>query len=160
MADFKSGKIRENLEWSIEDNIFVKLETHFIIDLSNTPVNVKIYRYYAFYVEPDSKGADALSYKSGSEFFYAFLPLSTCFEKHWMWQSKRSNSCSLLYNPGMIHKGYKNFGDPLLKKLVKKLCISFTGEKPFPRFRTQNYYPVMYQEIVPDCKHYHSLLAQ
>ena len=41
-----------------------------------TRVNVKVDRYYAFYVEPDSKGTNAFSCNWESEFFYAFPPFS------------------------------------------------------------------------------------
>ena len=65
VAYFESRKIRRNLEWSIQNNRFLKIKTcfkfSFTFDLF-APENAKVGRYFAFYVEPDSEGTNAFSY--------------------------------------------------------------------------------------------------
>ena len=80
MADFQSRKIRENLEWSIEDHIFSHIKNYFqgsfTTDFFASSVNKKVSRYCAFYVEPDSVGTDAFSFSWQCGFFYVFPPFS------------------------------------------------------------------------------------
>ena len=66
IADFESRKIRENLKWSIQDDITSQIKNHFhcsfTIDLFASRVNKKVSRYHAFYVEPGSVETDAFSF--------------------------------------------------------------------------------------------------
>lgn len=63
---FESRKIKENLEWSIQDNMYLKIKIYFkcnfTTDLLVTLVNAKVDRYYAFYVQPYSEWTNAFSY--------------------------------------------------------------------------------------------------
>ena len=65
VIDFESRKIRENLEWSIQGCIFLKMLTffkcNFTTELFASRVNAKVDRFYAFYVQPDSEGTDPFS---------------------------------------------------------------------------------------------------
>ena len=80
IADFESRKIRENLEWSIQDHIFSHIANHMLI--AHLPLiylhqeQIKKLVDYAFYVEPDSVGTDAFLFSWQCEFFYAFPPFS------------------------------------------------------------------------------------
>ena len=66
IADFDTRKVRENLEWSIQDHIFSHITNHFqglfTIDLFASRVNKKVSRYCTSYVEPDSVRTDAYSF--------------------------------------------------------------------------------------------------
>lgn len=63
VMDFESRKIRENLEWSIQGYIFLKMQTYFkcnfTTELFASRVNAKVDKYCAFYVESDSERTDS-----------------------------------------------------------------------------------------------------
>ena len=66
VIDFESREIRENLEWSIQGYIFLKIQTYFKFNFTTesfaSRVNAKVDRYYAFYVESDSESTDPFSW--------------------------------------------------------------------------------------------------
>ena len=71
----ESRTTRENLEWSLVQNIFLKLHDKygpFSIDLFASRVNRKVDKYCSFYVDHEAFAFDAFSIEWVGELFYAF----------------------------------------------------------------------------------------
>ena len=79
VADKESRKLRDNLEWSLNEKFFEKIVGNFdpvTIDLFASRVNCKKNWYYSYNLEPEAIGIDAFSYCWNNETFYAFPSFS------------------------------------------------------------------------------------
>ena len=79
VADKKSKKLRNNIEWSLQTPIFDKIRLVYgsvTIDLFASRINAKVGRFYSYSPDPEACGHDAFSFSWQQEHFYAFPPLS------------------------------------------------------------------------------------
>ena len=79
VADYKSRHFADNLEWSLNDKLFVKIVQRFgkpDIDLFATRLNCKVDTYVSWHPEPNVFAVDAFSICWSGLKFYAFPPFS------------------------------------------------------------------------------------
>ena len=79
VADKESRKLRDNLEWTLESAIFLKIVNTFgpvTIDLFASRINAKVECYYSYTPDPEAYGIDAFSHSWQQDHFYAFPPFS------------------------------------------------------------------------------------
>ena len=100
IADYKSRKFSDNVEWSLHPSLFAKICLIFgqpEIDLFATRLNTKLPRYVSFKPDPHAEFIDAFSLCWTDWKFYAFPPFSCiarCIAK-----ALRENATGLLVVP-------------------------------------------------------------
>ena len=79
IADYKSRKFSDNVEWKLNDKLFNQICCHFglpNIDLFASRLNAKLPIYVAWTPDPGAFAIDAFSIQWNNCFFYAFPPFS------------------------------------------------------------------------------------
>ena len=79
VADKESRKLRNNLEWFLQTQIFDKIRSVYgpvIIDLFASRINAKVGRFYSYTLDPEACGHDTFSFSWQQEHFYTFSPFS------------------------------------------------------------------------------------
>ena len=79
LADAKSRKFNDHLEWSLSDRIFAHICEMWgtpEIDLFASRGNRKLERYVSWNPEPESWAIDAFTFKWNNNFYYVFPPFS------------------------------------------------------------------------------------
>ena len=78
-ADKGSRKFNDNLEWSIDNDVFKKI-TDFVavpcIDLFATRLNKKVGKYFSWKADPGADGVNAFDQCWNFKLMYAFAPFS------------------------------------------------------------------------------------
>lgn len=77
VADRESRTISEETEWSLEQDYFVRIQSHFgpfDIDLFAASINAKCSRFVSWFPDPLALAVDAFSINWGNLYFYAFPP--------------------------------------------------------------------------------------
>ena len=77
--EYRSRKLRNNLEWSLQTPIFDKIRLVYgpvTIDTFASQINAKVGRFYSYTRDPEACGHDAFTFSWQQEHFYAFVLFS------------------------------------------------------------------------------------
>lgn len=87
VADGKSRKFRDELEWKLDTEVFELLCTRYGkpgVDLFASCLNAEVDKYVSWFPDPGAMATDAFSIYWKEVYFYAFPPfclISRCFDK-------------------------------------------------------------------------------